>query len=148
MTAHLRLKWKVTVWELISLWTGNGSCWTQTHLFLSVPRYQDVFILLCSVRDSSRYIQTDTLFHSKSILRYQTLKLMFIKTLFCVNRIHIIGLMTWPTDGFHLTTGLTLHHSQYLLMLGKSENLQVQLNTPSDLYLELECQEYYNYSYI
>lgn len=63
-----------------------------------------------------------------------TVKLMFIKTLFCVNRIHIIGLMTWPTDGFHLTTGLTLHHSQHLLMLGKSENLQVQLNLSSDLY--------------
>lgn len=56
-----------------------------------------------------------------------TVKWVFLKTWFCVSRIHIIGLMTWPTDGFHLTTGLTLHHFQYLLMLGES----VQLNRTS-----------------
>lgn len=48
-----------------------------------------------------------------------------------VNRIHIIDLMTWPTDGFHLTTGLTLYHSHYLLvsskfkMFSKSEKFNV-----------------------
>ncbi len=74
-----------------------------------------------------------------SINSTNTVQLVFLKPLFCVNRIHIIGLMTWPTDGFHLTTGLTLHPSQYLLMLGESATLKV-LNLTSDL--ELECQWY------